>query len=227
MNVFKILACGLFLTHAVLTGQQIEKLSPNIKNLIKKSGMSDSQINKVINKEMDKMRTSEKQNTILPNSMIEKDKILDDVEKVEKSNQSVNDKIEENLVFTFQKENDLSEQLSFDEKNTTDSSGIQFGYNIFKNNPGLFDESVKGAIDPNYTIGPGDEIVIMLWGETELQNSYLVSAQGYIFVDNLGQIFVNGLNLEKLEKKLFRLLKKSMLVLTRIMVMLILFLMSV
>ena len=48
----------------------------------------------------------------------------------------------------------------------------------------------KEGIDPNYTIGPGDEIVIMLWGETELQNSYIVSTQGYIFVDNLGQIFV-------------------------------------
>ena len=49
----------------------------------------------------------------------------------------------------------------------------------------------------------------MLWGETEFQDSYIVSTQGYIFVDNLGQIFVNGLNLEKLELKLFRLLKKS------------------
>ena len=67
----------------------------------------------------------------------------------------------------------------------------------------------------------------MLWGETELQNSYIVSTQGYIFVDNLGQIFVNGLNLEKLEKKLFRLLKKSMQVWILKMVMLKLFLMLV
>ena len=56
---------------------------------------------------------------------------------------------------------------------------------------------------------PGDEIIIMLWGETELNEPYTVTKDGYIFVDNIGQVFVNGLTLVKLEKKLFRLLKKA------------------
>ena len=158
-------------------------------------------MNKAINEEIDKVRTSsENQTTFQKDPKIDKNKIIDDVEKVKNSNQSLNNKTEEDLVFKIQKENDLINQVKFNDKKPTDLSGSQFGYNIFKNSPGLFDESVQEAIDPNYTIGPGDEIVIMLWGETELQNSYIVSTQGYIFVDNLGQIFVNGLNLEKLEK---------------------------
>ena len=63
-------------------------------------------------------------------------------------------------------------------------------------------------IDPSYTVGPGDEIIVMLWGDTELRNSYTVSRDGYLFIKNIGQVFVNGLDLNKLEKKLFKLLKK-------------------
>ena len=48
----------------------------------------------------------------------------------------------------------------------------------------------------------------MLWGETELNEPYTVTKDGYIFVDNIGQVFVNGLTLSKLEKKLFNILKK-------------------
>ena len=48
----------------------------------------------------------------------------------------------------------------------------------------------------------------MLWGETEINDSYVVSIEGYLFIDNIGQIFVNGLTMEKLEQKLFKLLRK-------------------
>ena len=49
----------------------------------------------------------------------------------------------------------------------------------------------------------------MLWGETELNKAYTVTKDGYLFFENIGQVFVNGLNLEKLENKLFRIFKKA------------------
>ena len=83
-----------------------------------------------------------------------------------------------------------------------------FGYDLFSNNAEFFQRSIDDAIDPNYLLSPGDEIIIMLWGETELNEPYSVTKDGYIFVDNIGQVFVNGLTLSKLEKKLFNILKK-------------------
>ena len=44
-----------------------------------------------------------------------------------------------------------------------------FGYNVFSGNAELFQKSVDDFIDPNYLISPGDEIIIMLWGETEIK----------------------------------------------------------
>jgi polysaccharide biosynthesis/export protein len=83
-----------------------------------------------------------------------------------------------------------------------------FGYNVFKGDPGLFQQSYNESVDPNYVIGPGDEVVIMLWGETESLEEYVVSKDGYLFIKNIGQVFVNGITLQKLEKKLSKLLVK-------------------
>ena len=87
-------------------------------------------------------------------------------------------------------------------------SSSYFGYNIFNKDPELFDNSIQESISPDYIIGPGDEIILMLWGETEFTKSYVVSRDGYLFIDNLGQVFVNGLTLVKLEK-IISFIKKS------------------
>ena len=79
---------------------------------------------------------------------------------------------------------------------------------VLKSNPDYFQKSTSETLDPDYLIGPGDEIIILLWGETEFQENHVVTKEGYIFVENLGQVFVNGLTLEKLEKKLYKLFKK-------------------
>ncbi len=97
---------------------------------------------------------------------------------------------------------ETSQIISYPDTNTF------FGYNIFNENPEIFQESISESVDPDYTIGPGDEIILMVWGETEFQNRYIVTNDGYLFIDNIGQIFVNGLTLQKLEKKLFKQLKK-------------------
>ena len=49
----------------------------------------------------------------------------------------------------------------------------------------------------------------MLWGETEFRQVLNVNKEGFIFIPEIGQVFVNGLNLTLLESKLFRVLSKS------------------
>jgi len=91
---------------------------------------------------------------------------------------------------------------------TSDDSLEYFGYNIFSGDPGTFQASTFGAVDPNYNIGPGDEIIVMLWGESQFRQEFTIDREGYVFVPEVGQIFVNGLNLEALEKKFFQILSK-------------------
>ena len=49
----------------------------------------------------------------------------------------------------------------------------------------------------------------MLWGETQFRQVLTVDREGFIFIPEIGQVFVNGLNLNLLESKLFRVFSQS------------------
>ena len=84
-----------------------------------------------------------------------------------------------------------------------------YGYKIFNADPRDFQASTFGAVDPYYNIGPGDQIIVMLWGESEFRQEFTIDPEGYVFVPEVGQVFVNGLNLEALEQKFFQTLSKT------------------
>ena len=84
-----------------------------------------------------------------------------------------------------------------------------FGYDIFSRDPALFQSTSVGVVDPDYLIGPGDEIIVMLWGETQFRQVLTVDREGFVFIPEIGQVFVNGLNLNLLESKLFRVFSQS------------------
>ena len=84
-----------------------------------------------------------------------------------------------------------------------------FGYDIFGRDPALFQATSVGVVDPDYLIGPGDEIIVMLWGETQFRQVLTVDREGFVFIPEIGQVFVNGLNLNLLESKLFRVFSQS------------------
>ena len=75
-----------------------------------------------------------------------------------------------------------------------------YGYDIFLNEPGLFQKANVPVSDPNHVLSPTDEIILMIWGQVEINKSYTISKDGYLFIDNIGQIFVNGLTFSELEK---------------------------
>ena len=83
-----------------------------------------------------------------------------------------------------------------------------FGYEIFQGDPKVFQSSSFGAVDPNYNIGPGDQIIVMLWGESQFRQQFIIDREGYVFIPEVGQVFVNGLDLKALEKKFFQILSK-------------------
>ena len=100
--------------------------------------------------------------------------------------------------------------INIDSKPQSESLNVSyFGYEIFKRDPALFQATSVGAIDDNYLIGPGDEIIVMLWGETQFRQVLKVNREGFIFIPEIGQVFVNGLSMSLLESKLFRVLSQS------------------
>lgn len=74
-----------------------------------------------------------------------------------------------------------------------------FGYNIFDRSINFFDNI---PVPTNFTLGPGDKIIISLWGETNLRTRYTISRDGNIFYENIGFINLNNKTISEAEETL-------------------------
>ena len=74
---------------------------------------------------------------------------------------------------------------------TTKKGKYYFGYDFFvKRDTVGFWENL--SIPRNYLLGPGDEIVVSLWGETSLRQSYTISRSGKIYDEKAGILNISG-----------------------------------
>jgi len=83
-----------------------------------------------------------------------------------------------------------------------------FGYRVFSYSPSTFLPLQNIPTPTNYVIGPGDEIIITLYGETQFVQDVVVSKNGDINLPDVGVVNVNGLTLGALKAKLFDRLSK-------------------
>lgn len=70
-----------------------------------------------------------------------------------------------------------------------------FGHDIFNSNNPLFSPSVNVGTPQNYRLGPGDEVIIDIWGANEEHFRQVISPEGSIMVEQLGPVYLNGMNI--------------------------------
>ena len=78
-----------------------------------------------------------------------------------------------------------------------------FGFHLFNSNNLTFEPSVNIAVSPSYVVGPGDEIVIDIYGASQEQYVLTVDRNGNITIPNLGPVAVGGLEMAEAEKRIF------------------------
>ncbi|HEU4723738.1 MAG TPA: SLBB domain-containing protein, partial [Candidatus Eisenbacteria bacterium] len=87
------------------------------------------------------------------------------------------------------------------QKRTGDSTGVRpFGYEIFSYSPTTFEPLAAGPVDPDYPIGPGDEVIVTLWGDNEFTHAAIVNREATISVPDIGQVVLNGLTLAQAKR---------------------------
>ncbi|NGP90192.1 SLBB domain-containing protein [Fodinibius halophilus] len=77
-----------------------------------------------------------------------------------------------------------------------------FGANLFRGDQIDFTPSLNIPTPQDYQLGPGDELVIDIWGAAEQTYRKTVSPEGTISIANLGPVYVNGLSIEKARDRL-------------------------
>ena len=78
-----------------------------------------------------------------------------------------------------------------------------FGRDVFDRPTTQFDPVRTGPVPPDYRLGPGDELVLVLTGDVELAYTLRVSREGTVVIPDVGQVVVNGLTLSELEERLY------------------------
>lgn len=77
-----------------------------------------------------------------------------------------------------------------------------FGRNIFRNNNLSLSPSSYMPTPKNYVLGPGDEVIVDIFGANQSTIRSEISPEGYINVDVLGPLYLNGKSIEAANKYL-------------------------
>ena len=89
--------------------------------------------------------------------------------------------------------------FDFDDENYKDKKDtiVVFGKNIFNAKNLTFDPNINIPTPIDYRLGPGDEVIIDIWGASENTVRQVISPEGSITVDRLGPIFLNGMTIRE------------------------------
>lgn len=84
-----------------------------------------------------------------------------------------------------------------------------FGRNIFNTRNLTFEPSVNLATPPNYRLGPGDEVVIDIWGTSQNTIRRQISPDGTINLEKIGPVNLNGMTVTEANNYLKKILGKT------------------
>ncbi len=76
---------------------------------------------------------------------------------------------------------------------------IHFGHDLFAPSSGAVELLENIPVSPGYIIGPGDEIVVRMWGRVEGTQRMVVDRDGKIFLPKFGSLYVAGKTFEEVK----------------------------
>lgn len=77
-----------------------------------------------------------------------------------------------------------------------------FGFSIFNKKAGTFETNLKMATPKNYILGPDDELIVDINGYSEEHYNLTVSADGYVKINKVGNVYVAGLTIDEARNRL-------------------------
>lgn len=77
-----------------------------------------------------------------------------------------------------------------------------FGHDMFTGKSLSFEPNENMATPANYRLGPGDEVIIDIWGASEDQIRETISPEGSIIVEQIGPMHLNGLTVDEANERI-------------------------
>ena len=112
----------------------------------------------------------------------------------------VNNEVNDDQIVTYSKGN---APVFTPSENTMDSKVKRvFGRDIFNSKNLSFEPQMNIATPQNYVLGPGDQLIIDIYGASQESNSLTVSPDGDVTVPDFGPIHVSGLSVASAQKRI-------------------------
>ena len=113
--------------------------------------------------------------------------------------------IDSALVAEAVKEVKIAVEVSgFKGRRGIDTTIQPYGYDLFRYPSTTFFPSLNVATPPSYVLGAGDELVISVWGETQLSHRLQVNREGNVVVPDVGPVAAIGQTIEQFRDRLRR-----------------------
>jgi protein involved in polysaccharide export with SLBB domain len=103
---------------------------------------------------------------------------------------------------TTQQSGDMSLFPEVDEQDLKPTSKKVFGRDIFNSKNLSFEPQMNIATPQNYVLGPGDQLIIDIYGASQESSSLTVSPDGDVTVPDFGPIHVSGLSVASAQKRI-------------------------
>ncbi len=114
------------------------------------------------------------------------------------SNQNINDDFNQDIEIGSPTKVKIAPPLesSMSDLDLSSNKLEHYGYSFFSRRDTIaFMENLSVPVD--YILGPGDELVISIWGETQIRQNYTINRDGKIYDDKVGLLFLSGKNLKE------------------------------
>ena len=107
----------------------------------------------------------------------------------------------QNQLGQFRNDMDISE-IPVIPQDATPQEDKVYGETLFQRENLTFAPNMNMPTPANYVLGAGDEIIIDVWGDSELNVQYKIAPDGHITVPGLGRIQLSGMNVDQAESRI-------------------------
>ncbi|MDR1884353.1 MAG: SLBB domain-containing protein [Prevotella sp.] len=160
--------------------------------------MSDSQVIGFVKTEMDKGTPQQ----VIASELLKRGVTQAQLERIKnqanQEKQGASAAVPDRTVLRTGLSDDITASLSDDNENLPDNNKLQiFGKNIFNQKKLSFTPNVNIPTPEDYRLGPGDEVIIDIWGVSQASVRQTISPEGSIVVDRLGPVYLNGMTIKE------------------------------
>ncbi len=78
-----------------------------------------------------------------------------------------------------------------------------FGVDVFRRSTTQFLPLLSGPVPPDYRLGPGDMLVLILTGDVELTYQLGITREGFVVIPQVGQVYLANLTLAQAQSALY------------------------